>query len=99
MRVWRNAMAKRTSTLDEADDAIAMLKADYQRVGELFQHYEHTRDPHLRQQIAAQVLVALELYALLEETVFYPALAEEIDGEGEVLVEEACEEHPRGGEL
>jgi len=75
-------MAKRMYTLDEPDDAIATLKADHQRVRELFQTYEHTRDPQLKQQIAAQVLVALELYTLLEATVFYPAFTEETTPEG-----------------
>ena len=84
-------MAKRIYTLDEPDDAIATLKADYQRVRELFQTYEHTRDPHLKQQIAAQVLVALELYTLLEATVFYPAFTEETAQEGEALGKDARE--------
>jgi len=92
-------MAKRIYTLDEPDDAIATLKADHQRVRELFQTYEHTRDPHLKQQIAAQVFVALELYTLLEATVFYPAFTEETAQEEEALGEEAREEHHRVREL
>ena len=76
---WQNGFIPWT----KPDDAIATLKADYQRVRELFQTYEHTRDPHLKQQIAAQVFVALELYTLLEETVFYPAFTEETAQEGE----------------
>jgi hypothetical protein len=92
-------MAKRIYTLDEPDDAIATLKADHQRVRELFQTYEHTRDPHLQQQIAAQVWVALELYTLLEETVFSPAFPEETAQEGDALGEEAREEHHRVREL
>ena len=92
-------MAKRMYTLDEPDDAIATLKADHQRVRDLFQTYEHTRDPHLKQQIAAQVCVALELYTLLEETVFSPALTEETAQAGEARGEEAREEHHRVREL
>ncbi len=92
-------MAKRMYTLDEPDDAIATLKADHQRVRKLFQTYEHTRDPHLKQQIAAQVFVALELYTLLEATVFYPAFTEETAPEGEAVGEVAREEHHRVREL
>ena len=88
-------MAKRMYTLDEPDDAIATLKADHQRVRKLFQTYEHSHDPHLRQQMAAQVLVALELYALWEATVFSPAVAKETDVEGAALGEAAREEHHR----
>jgi hypothetical protein len=92
-------MAKRMYTLDEPDDAIATLKVDHQRVWELFQTYEHTRDPHLKQQIAAQVLVALELYTLWEATVFYPGFPEETAQEGEALGEDAREESQRVREL
>jgi recombinational DNA repair protein (RecF pathway) len=92
-------MAKRLDTLDAPDDAIATLKADHRRVRELFQTYEHTRDPHLKQQIAAQVYVALELYTLLEETGFSPTFTEATAQKGEALGEEAHEEHHRVREL
>jgi hypothetical protein len=92
-------MAKRTYILDEPEETMAMLKADQQRVRELFQHYAHTREPHLRQQMAAHVLVALELYTLVEETVFFPACVDEPDPKGEALVGEAREEHQRIREL
>jgi hypothetical protein len=72
-----------------------MLKTDHQRVRELFQTYEHSHDPHLRQQMASLVCVALELYALLEDTVFSPAVAEETEEEGATLDERAREEHHR----
>ena len=92
-------MAKRMYTLDAPDDAMATLKTDHRRVRELFQTYEHTRDPHLQQQIAAQVCVALELYTLWEETVFSPALTEATAPKGKALGEEAREEHHRVREL
>lgn len=88
-------MAKRMYTLDEPDDAIAMLKTAHQRIRALFQTYEHSHDPHLRQHLAAQVFVALELYALWEATVFSPAVAKETDVEGAALGEAAREEHHR----
>jgi len=92
-------MAQRTSTLDEPDDAMAMLKTAPQQVRELFQTYEHSHDPHLRQQMAALILVALELYALLDETVFSPAIAEETEQEGAARDEAARAEHHRIREL
>ena len=92
-------MAKRMYTLDAPDNALAKLKAEHQRVRELFQTYAHTRDPHLQQQIAAQVYVALELYTLLADTVFDPAFPAETAQEGEALGEEAREEHHRVREL
>jgi hypothetical protein len=35
-------MVKRIYTLDEPEETMAMLKADRQRVRDLFQHYEDT---------------------------------------------------------
>ncbi len=61
-------MPKRPETQSQPHDAIAMLKADHQRVNDLFQQYEQNRDPQGRQQLIAQVLPALELRMLLEDT-------------------------------
>jgi hypothetical protein len=76
-------MAPRTVPLHEPAEARAMLHAEHQRVRALFQRYEHSRDPHLRRQIASQVCVALELQALLEDAGGVPAVA---DAPGQVDV-------------
>ena len=70
-------MTPRLLPLDKSAEALARLHADHQRVRDLFQHYEHSRDPQLRRQIASQVCVALELQALLEDAGFSPAVADE----------------------
>jgi hemerythrin superfamily protein len=75
------------------DDAIAMLTADHRRVCALFQQYADTFDPYLKQMIAEHVFAELTLHMLLEETVFYPAFAEQADEEGKRFVEEALPEH------
>jgi hypothetical protein len=85
-------MAQRTAMLDEPGETMAMLHTDHQRVRELFQRYAHSRDPHLRHQMAAQVLVALQLYALVEETMFAPTVGEETNQEGAARVEDARED-------
>src|SRR5919199_6730034 len=54
------------------DDAIAMLTADHRQVRALFQQYEDTSDPYLKQIIAEHVFAELTLHMVLEETVFYP---------------------------
>jgi hemerythrin superfamily protein len=74
-------------------DAIQMLKADHQKVTELFSQYEATRDPQAKREIAEQVFVELEVHSQIEETVFYPAFEEEADEEGRQLVAESLEEH------
>ena len=75
------------------DDAIAILTADHRQILALFQQYGDTPDPYLRQIIAEHVFAELALHTLLEETVFYPAVAEQADAEGKQLVDEAIQDH------
>jgi hemerythrin-like domain-containing protein len=76
----------------QPEDAIAMLKADHQRVRDLFQAYEAATEPHAKRDIAEEAFVELETHAQLEEQIFYPAVNEETD-EGPPLVHEALQEH------
>ena len=75
------------------DDAIAMLTADHRQVRALFQQYVDTSDLYLKQIIAEYVFAELTLHMLLEESVFYPAVAEQADAEGKQRVEEALQDH------
>ena len=84
--------------IGEPDDAIAMLTADHRQVRSLFQQYEDTPDPYLKQIIAEHIFAELALHALLEETVFYPALVELADAEGTQLVNDALQDHQRARE-
>ena len=84
--------AKRHNEMAQPADAIAMLKADHQKVRNLFQEYEAASDPRAKREIAAEACVELEMHAQLEENVFYPAVNEETD-EGPELVKESLEEH------
>ena len=74
-------------------DAIEMLKADHQRVRDLFQQYQAARDFPTKRHIAELVFLELETHAQLEEMVFYPAVEAETEEEGQELVEDAREEH------
>jgi len=76
-----------------SNDAMAMLTADHRQVRALFQQYADTPDPYLKQIIAEHVFAELTLHMLLEETVFYPVLAEQADEEGKGLVREALQDH------
>jgi hemerythrin-like domain-containing protein len=76
-----------------SNDAIAMLTADHRQVRPLFQQYEDTSDPYLKQIIAEHVFAELTLHMLLEESVFYPVFAEQADEEGKRLVREALQDH------
>jgi hypothetical protein len=88
-------MPPRTSLLDEPEETLALREGDHQRVKDLFHHYQRSRDPHQRQQLAAHVFVALELYALVEETMFYPAGAQATAQQGDARDEDAQEELQR----
>ena len=72
--------------------AIAMLKADHQRVKDLFAQYETADNRETKQTLAEQAFTELETHAQLEETVFYPTVNEETD-EGPELVKESLSEH------
>jgi iron-sulfur cluster repair protein YtfE (RIC family) len=64
-----------------------------QQVRALFQQYAATPDPYLQQIIVEHVFAELTLHMLLEETVFYPAVAEQADEEGKRLVSDVLQDH------
>jgi hemerythrin-like domain-containing protein len=73
-------------------DALAMLKADHQRIRDLCAQYEATTNSEMQWTIAEDVLGELEVHAQLEEQIFYPAIADQSD-EGERLAQGSLEEH------
>jgi iron-sulfur cluster repair protein YtfE (RIC family) len=85
--------ANSNDTMPRPDDAIAMLKADHRQVRALFQQYEDTPEPYLKQIIAEHVFAELILHMLLEEMVFYPAVAEQVDEKEKRLVHDALQDH------
>ena len=85
-------MAQRNKKMGQPKDAIAMLKADHQRVRDLFQQYEATSNAEAKRTIAEEVFIELETHTQLEENIFYPAVNEETD-EGTELVKESLAEH------
>jgi hemerythrin-like domain-containing protein len=85
-------MPSRQNDQEQPMDAIAMLKADHQRVRDLFAQYEATGDPSAKRNVAEHVFIELETHAQLEENVFYPAVNDETD-EGPALVKESLSEH------
>ena len=85
-------MAQRNKKMGQPKDAIALLKADHQRVRDLFQQYEAMSNAVAKWTIAEEVFIELETHAQLEENIFYPAVHEETD-EGPELVKESLAEH------
>src|SRR5207248_4989524 len=84
--------AKGDNAMNQPHDAIAMLRADHQRVRDLFQEYEAATDPQVKRDIAEAAFVELETHAQLEEQIFYPTVNEETE-EGPELVKESLHEH------
>ena len=60
-------MAQRNDKMGQPEDAIAMLKADHQRVRDLFQEYEAAQAQQAKRDIAEEAFVELEMHAQLEE--------------------------------
>ena len=85
-------MPSRRNDHEQPADAIAMLKADHQRVKDLFTQYEAAENVETKRTLAEEAFRELETHAQLEESVFYPAVNEETD-EGLALVKESLSEH------
>ncbi len=75
----------------KTQEATAMLKADHQLVGKLFDEYESARSTSLKTQIVARICGELSVHAQLEEEIFYPAVKQAVNDT--VLVPEATVEH------
>jgi len=76
-------------------DAIEMLRADHEKVKELFRKYEAAGDRAYQQKkrIAEEVFAEITVHSTLEEELFYPAVKAETDKQGQELVAESVEEH------
>jgi hemerythrin superfamily protein len=72
-------------------NAVALLKADHQKVKELFDAFEKTKSATKKQSTAEQALQELRIHAAIEEKIFYPALREAL--KDEEILDEAEEEH------
>jgi hypothetical protein len=74
-----------------ASNALAVLKADHQKVKDLFERFEKAKDSRGRRAAAEEAIAELKVHSAVEEEVFYPAVREEVDDTS--VVTEALEEH------
>jgi hemerythrin superfamily protein len=65
-------------TTQQEANAVDMLKKDHQAVTDLFSQFERAAAGD-RQAIATQIFNELEIHAILEEEIFYPAVREHVD--------------------
>ena len=80
-----------------AQDAIALLESDHQRVEGLVRDFKAAGDAAARLHLAQIICMELTLHAMLEEEIFYPAFAQ-ATGDDQ-LVERARKEHQHLKEL
>ena len=59
-----------------ATDAVALLKADHERVAAWFAEYERSDSPDSKQELAQRICAALTVHSTIEEEIFYPAFLE-----------------------
>ena len=82
--------AKRRASA-KTPDAVALLRADHQRVSALFADYEGARSAVKKKQIVSQICTELTVHAQVEEELFYPAVKQAL--KDKMLVPEATVEH------
>jgi len=81
-----------------AQDAIALLEADHQRVEELVREFKSAGgDPAAKLHLAQVICMELTLHSMVEEEIFYPAFAQ-ATGDAQ-LVERARKEHQQVKDL
>lgn len=80
-----------------ANDALAMLRDDHDRVDRMFKRYEKTKEDGRKDALREEILQEVRVHAQLEEEIFYPALraaaGEDPKGKAGELLAEAHTEH------
>ena len=79
------------NAVEPSTELLNMLKADHEKVKELFEQFEQTTDEEERAAIIKSAVKELEVHADLEEKIIYPAFQAHL--EEEKLIAEAIEEH------
>jgi len=81
-----------------AQDAIALLEADHQRVEALYRDFKSASgDPAAKLHLAQIICSELTLHSMVEEEIFYPAVAQALGDQQ--LVDTALAEHQKVKEL
>lgn len=83
-----------------SSDAVAMLKADHDKVKKLFKEFERlhkAEDDDEAERVATQICNELTVHTTIEEEIFYPEVRAAIDDED--LLDEAEVEHASAKEL
>ena len=95
MAATKTTSSTRSST--RAPDALAMLRADHEKVLEMFARYEGLRTAGQKEKLAREICKEVSVHARLEEEIFYPAIRAEI--RDDALMDEADVEHRSAKDL
>lgn len=93
-------MPSRRSASKSPNDAIAMLKADHDKVKKMFKDFKHLHEQDSTdqaEQLAKQICNELTVHATLEEEIFYPEVRGAIEDDD--LLDEAEVEHASAKDL
>ena len=71
-------------------DAIALLKADQRKVGDLFDEFEAAKGAARKQALVEKICAELSAHTVIEEEIFYPACRGKVE---EGLLNEGYVEH------
>src|SRR5437763_1622858 len=91
---------RRSTSSKSSSDAMAILKADHDKVKKLFKEFEKLHDAESdveAEAIAVQICNELTIHATVEEEIFYPEVREAIEDED--LMDEAEVEHATAKDL
>jgi hemerythrin-like domain-containing protein len=81
-----------TADTSTQQDAIQLLTADHGAVEQVFRQIEAAPEGETRDRLVETAVRELSVHAAIEEQVLYPAMRRSVPN-GDVLVEEAIEEH------
>ena len=73
-----------------AEDAINVIKADHDKVKDIFNQFEKSNNRREKMKLAAEALRDLKIHAEIEEKIFYPTVRRHLENK---LMNEADEEH------
>ena len=87
-----NKPASKAKSARQPSDVLALLRADHQKVDQLFKQFEKTRSDARRKSLADEICSELTVHAQVEEEIFYPAVREALRKDQDLL-DEAKVEH------
>jgi hemerythrin superfamily protein len=82
---------EKAETQRRRPDAITVLKADHEKVSQLFEQFDKARSADRKRELAAQICRTLTVHSRIEEEMFYPAAKQALNDTE--MVPEALVEH------